>query len=159
MDRRTKIMNYTCKITEEQDMPFLKIRTRTPVEELPVVLGKYFGQIIAYMHETSIKMSGAPFVAYYNMDMSDLEIDVCVPVAVETKGNGNILADKLGRGNYVSTLHIGPYHQVEGAYKAITEYIQVNNIDITGVAYEFYLNDPQEVKEEELQTQVMFKIQ
>jgi len=151
-------MNYVCQITDEKDQHFLKIKKRTPAQEIPIVLGTCYGEILTYMHEVNLKMSGAPFVIYYNMDMNDLEIDICIPLAVESKGRGHIQSDKMDKGQYISTLHIGPYQTLNNAYRSVTEYIQTNNIAITGIAYEFYLNDPQEVAPEDLQTRIMFKL-
>ncbi len=44
------------------------------------------------------------------------------------------------------------------AYNALNEYIAQNKHESTGVVYEFYLNDPAETPEEELQTQIVFPL-
>jgi len=151
-------MNYAFQITNEEKKHLLKIKRRVAVQDIPTILGECYSKIVQYMHEVSASMSGAPFVAYYNMDMNDLEIDIVIPVATEIPGKGDIEADILPAGEYISTLHIGPYSTMEPAYHAITEYIQTEKLEITGVAYEFYLNDPSEVPESELQTRIMFRI-
>ena len=53
-------------------------------------------------------------------------------------------------------MDLGPYDQIEPAYNALTKFIQDEGYESTGIAYEIYLNDPVEVKPEQLQTQILF---
>ena len=47
---------------------------------------------------------------------------------------------------------------VSPAYEALSAWIEENGYEPTGVAYEFYLNDPGEVPPEELMTQISFPL-
>jgi effector-binding domain-containing protein len=49
----------------------------------------------------------------------------------------------------------GPYNQIEPAYNAIMDYAAANNYALTGVCYEFYLNDPADTPENELLTKIV----
>jgi effector-binding domain-containing protein len=61
-------------------------------------------------------------------------------------------------GKLAQCLYIGPYNKIEPAYNALTEWVKENGYEATGVAYEFYLNDPGEVAPEELLTQIVFPL-
>ncbi len=54
----------------------------------------------------------------------------------------------------VSAIHKGPYDQVVGIYGAIIEYVFKNGYQIAGPSMELYLNDPMEVAESEILTEV-----
>ncbi|MBN2897899.1 MAG: GyrI-like domain-containing protein [Clostridia bacterium] len=152
-------MNYECRVVVEPQKSVLYIHTTSSVQDLPMVLGRCYGEIMTYMHEKHISAHGAPYVAYYNMDMDNLDIDVGVPVDTLVESNqSNIKCGTIPSGNYVSTLHVGPYNKIESAYKALITYIEESGVRSTGAAYEYYLNDPQETPESELQTQVLFKL-
>lgn len=149
-------MKYVCQVTNESKQAVLSIRTTSSVENLPQILGACFSQIMGYMQQEGVEMSGAPFTAYYNMDMNNLDIEVGVPIGSEVKGEGTIKCNYIPSGKYISTLHIGSYSQIEPAYNALGKYMEEHNFVATGVAYEFYLNDPVEIPEERLETRIAF---
>lgn len=152
------IMSYVCQVTEEAKIEVLCIHTRSSVETLPMVLGQCYGELMTYMQVHGVGMKGAPYVAYYNMDMNDLDIEVGVAVSKPAEGNERIKSETLPEGRYISTLHVGPYKKIEPAYRALMSYMEEHNLKATGVAYEFYLNDPQDTLEENLETKVLFKL-
>ncbi len=102
--------------------------------------------------------AGAPFAAYYNMDMQDLDVELGFPVPKELPGKDEIKAGHLPGGKYAVVLHTGPYDQVGPAYEALAKWVAEKGYQATGVAYEVYLNDPGQTKPEDLQTQVMFPL-
>ena len=58
------------------------------------------------------------------------------------EGKGNILAETIPGGKFLSTIHEGPYDSVEPAFNAMSKYAKANGLEPTGVAYEYYLNNP-----------------
>jgi effector-binding domain-containing protein len=102
--------------------------------------------------------AGAPFVVYYNMDMQNLDVEIGFPVSRSLSEQGNIQAGQIFGGKFATCLFIGPYSEVGSAYDALTKFVADKGFDPTGVAYEFYLNDPQTVKPAELQTQIYFPL-
>ena len=125
---------------------------------MAAVIGPLYGRIMAYVGELGAAPTGAPFVAYYNMDMADLDIEVGFPVDRALPSRGDLAAGVLAAGDYGSCMHIGPYDQVGPAYNALTEFIQQQGRTPTGIAYEFYFNSPQETAPEQLQTLVVFPL-
>ena len=152
-------MLYQCELLNQSAQPTLAIRTRTAIQNLPQVVGQAYGAIIQYAGSLGVQPCGAPFVAYYNMNMQDLDIEIGFPFAQELAGQGNIQAGAIPGGKAVTCVHIGPYDQVGGAYEALQKWVGANSDIPTGVAYEFYLNDPQTTPPAELQTQVVFPLQ
>jgi effector-binding domain-containing protein len=152
-------MSYQCELLDRSTQPTLTIRTRSAVQNLPQVLGQAWGAIMQYAEPLGFQPCGAPFVAYHNMNMQDLDIEVGFPFAQKLAGHGNIHAGAIAGGKAVTCVHIGPYDQVGGAYEALQKWVGTHSYVPTGVAYEFYLNDPQTTPPAELQTQVVFPLQ
>jgi effector-binding domain-containing protein len=152
-------MSYQCELIDRSAQPTLAIRTRTAVQDLPQVVGQAYGAIMQYVGSLGVQPCGAPYVAYHNMDMDDLDMEIGFPFAQELTGRGNIQAGEIPGGKAVACMHIGPYDQLGGAYEALQKWIEANKYAPTGVAYEFYLNDPQTTSPAELQTQVVFPLQ
>jgi len=58
----------------------------------------------------------------------------------------------------ISVIYRGPYHGVEVAYNRIFSFEEENNLE-TILPRELYFNDPAEVPEEELMTEVQIQVQ
>ncbi len=151
-------MEYKIEIKEKTAQPALAVRFRSSVEELPAQLGRIYGSIIGYIQRNGSATPLIPYVAYYNMDMQDLDLEAGFTVTEDITGEGDIVASEIPAGKHVSCTHKGPYAASEAAYKVMTEWMQKNQCVPTGVAYEFYLNSPEEVPESELLTRIIFPL-
>ncbi|MCB0248765.1 MAG: GyrI-like domain-containing protein, partial [Anaerolineae bacterium] len=146
------------ELRERQSQPTLVIRTRSAVQDMPQVLGQAWGAIMHYAGQKGLQPSGPPFVAYHNMDMQDLDLEIGFPFAKKLDGAGEVLAGEIPGGKAAGCLHVGPYDQLRAAYKALGKWMEANGYTPAGVAYESYLNDPQTTPPEALQTDIFFPL-
>jgi effector-binding domain-containing protein len=58
----------------------------------------------------------------------------------------------------VSVVYRGPYPGVEAGYNLIFSYAKKNNLETLGPSRELYFNDPEEVPEEELMTEIQVPV-
>jgi len=151
-------MDYKCEIKELPAQPVLSIRARCAVQELPQLLGVSFGAIAQHLGGMGENPTGAPFVIYYNMDMQNLDVEIGFPVSRSFSEQGNIQPSQIFGGKFATSLFVGPYSDAAPAYDALTKFVVEKGYEATGVAYEFYLNDPQTVQPAELQTQIYFPL-
>jgi effector-binding domain-containing protein len=140
---REGIMHAQCEIVEYPDRPILSVRTHSAVQELPKVLGDVYGRIMQYLGQLKIQPTGHPFVIYYNMDMSDLDIEVGFEAPAGLIGKDDLKPGIIPAARVVSLIYTGPYEECGPAYEAMSQWLKENNLQGTGVAIEFYLNDPQ----------------
>lgn len=151
-------MPYTCEIIEQAEQTVASIRMRTPVQDLPKVLGQACGAIAQYLGEQGVKPAGPPFAAYYNMDMQDLDVEAGFPVAQSLEGKDNIQSGQLPACRAATCVHVGPYKDIEPAYNALIAWIKENNLETIGIVYEFYLNDPQTTPPDKLMTKIIMPL-
>ena len=151
-------MSIECALLDRPAQPVLSIRTRVAVQGLPAQMGQAFGAVAQYLGQLGQPPAGAPFAAYYNMDMQNLDVELGFPVAAPLPGKGNIQAGEIPGGKAAACLFTGPYDQLKTAYDALTAWVQARGYQTTGVAYEVYLNDPQTVPPAALQTQIVFPL-
>jgi effector-binding domain-containing protein len=135
-------MTFVCEITDQTGQPTLAIRTRSSVEDLPVVLGNAFGAIIDHITALGEKPAGAPYAAYFNMDMQDLDVEVGFPVEKPLTGTDIIQSGYLPQGKAATCLYTGPYAEMGVAYEALKNLIEESGYLPTGEAYEFYYDSP-----------------
>ncbi len=151
-------MNYNINLVEKGDQPMLEVRKTTSVGQLPQEIGKAYDEIIRYLGEIGELPSGSPFVAYYNMDMEHLDVEMGFPVSKQLKGKGDVNAGTIPAGRYVECLYRGPYQGSVPVYDAINKWISEKHIEATGTVYEYYYNSPEDVPEEELITKIVFAV-
>lgn len=151
-------MEYICEVQKIDAQAVATIRARSASWELQQFFGRAYGEIFEYLEQIGVQPVGSPFAAYHNSDMEDLDIEAGVPIAKVIKGKGQISSYEIPAGKQLTTIHVGPYSQIEPAYEALTAYAKKQKLIPTGIAYEFYLNNPMETEEEDLQTEVAFPL-
>ncbi len=151
-------MSYDCRIIEVREQPVLTIRTIAPVENLPAFFGEAYGSIMRYLEELGEQPVGMPFAAYYNLDMKALDVEAGFPVARTLPEKEKIRSGKIAAGKFGITLHIGSYDSVGPAYEALTDFVKQKGFEPTGVAYEYYLNDPSEDPSIKPETEIRFPL-
>lgn len=152
-------MTYPCEVNEMPAQVTLSVRARASVQNLPHIIGKAFDRIRQYMDEIGQSRAGDPFVAYYNMDMQDLDVEIGVPVTASVPGKDEIQPGEIPGGRYATTLYTGPFSGIGPAYDELAQWMKDNRHIPTGVAYEMYLNDPDTTPPEALQTLIAFPLQ
>ncbi len=103
-------MQIEPEIQTRPTQPYLGIRS--PVTEgVPAVVDVTFPALFAWLGERGIQPSGPPFIRVRETDAQGepLELDVGVPAGAGASGEGEVIADALPAGRYVTALHVGPY--------------------------------------------------
>lgn len=151
-------MESTYEVKDLAAQPVLSVRTTTQVEQLPMELGRIFGAIAQLLCEMNEQPGGMPFVAYYNMDMQALEVEVGFPVQQPLPGKGEIECREIPAGKYASTLYVGPYEEMAPAYDSMNQWLAEHGYEPTGITYEYYLNGPDTATPQEYQTRIVFPL-
>ncbi len=149
-------MPYDCQSYLQEALPVLGIRAHAPVEKLPETLGKCYASIGQYMAGRGEAPAGIPYVAYFNMDIQNLDMEVGFKVAKPMPGMGPIQAGALPNAMVATCVYTGPYPEMRMAYEELTHWVEEKSLQASGVVYEFYLNDPATTPPEALQTQIVF---
>jgi len=84
-------------LEEQKKQPVLSIRLRTAMENMPKVIGEGYGAIMMYINELGEQPVNAPYTAYYNLDMQDMDVEMGFPVARVLAGKGD-MAKRLRSG-------------------------------------------------------------
>ncbi|MEL7657381.1 MAG: hypothetical protein AAGU75_15920 [Bacillota bacterium] len=73
---------------EKAEQPTISIRTNTKVENLPMLIGESYGKMAAYLKELEEFLSDVPYVAYHNVDIQNLDVEIGFPVSKPLPGIG-----------------------------------------------------------------------
>ncbi len=151
-------MESLIEIIETTEQPVLSIKTVTSVDKLPIIIGESYHKIGGYLGELGQAPVDVPFVAYYNMDMENLQVELGFPVAEGLHGKDNIEKSSIPAGKKVTCIHKGPYSEMNKTYDMISKYLMENDLQPIGIVYEYYYNSPEDVPESELLTRIVFPL-
>ena len=130
------------KLLDFPEQPTLIMKATIPVEKMPEFFGKAFGGVMNYLAGLGLMPAGMPFGAYFNMDISAMEVEAGFPVPTKIEGKNEIISGAIPAGTFISTIFEGSYNDLKTAYDALAEYARQNGLEPTGIWYEYYLNDP-----------------
>lgn len=130
------------ELLKQNEQRTLVIRTRTKVQDLPRLIGESYGKLGAYLAELGETLSDLPFVAYHNMDMQDLDVEIGFPVANPLPEKGEIKQGIIPAGLRIFCVYRGPYGEVGPVYGEMQQWIEEKGYRPVGTAYEYYYNGP-----------------
>lgn len=147
-------MSHEFALETQPSLPVLYVRTRCPVQALGQVAGECWGQIGAYLAELGAAPTSGPYMAYYNADMNDLDVEMGFPVTGPLPDRGNLQFRALPECRVATCLHVGSYSQIGATYSALQAWMSEQGLNCSSQMYEWYLNDPDQVAPEELLTRI-----
>jgi effector-binding domain-containing protein len=144
------------EVTEKELAPQLALthRVRVTMPTIADGVGAGFGVLMKHAGKTGAQWAGPPFILYPEDCSDEFEVVVCMPVSPGATGGGDIELEEIPGGHVATTTHVGPYREIGGAYTALQKWMTDNGLRPVGMMREVYLNDPGEVPESELLTEV-----
>ncbi|MDH5185342.1 MAG: GyrI-like domain-containing protein [Gammaproteobacteria bacterium] len=82
-------------------------------------------------------------------------MQIGIPVAESVEGDGTVIAASIPAGQYLRTLHRGPYKTLGKTYERVQTYTQEQGLGLADYMLESYLNDPNKVSPDALETEVL----
>lgn len=161
MNRTDGIMPYTINVEQASSQLIAATRLHTSLADIADDIAAGFTQLVQALSSTGIAPAGPPFIIYHDVidEETDGDIEVCIPIATPLPDrNGNVYAREFEGGNVVTTVHQGRYEEIAPAYHTLTGWISEHNHEMAGPPREIYLNDPQTVPPDDLQTRLEFPI-
>ena len=159
---------YSMSVSEPtvKEVPQIRVLSKRETGNYETTIGKLVGELFGFIESkntprSNIKITGPCMFICHDEEYKekDADIEVAVPVS------GNISVDDLGvnlttlpAAKMVSVIHKGPYNEVGIAYTRLFEYLKENELELAGPSRALYINDPNEVQEEELMTEVQLPV-
>ena len=127
-----------------------------------------FPELFEYICGNGIEIAGMPMFLCHEAGKEEAiaadqagtaDLEVAVPVAGEPEGSGDIKRYTIPGGKMARTFHKGPYEACEPTYMELFGWIIEHNLKIVGPIRELYHNDPNEVKPEEILTEILAPVE
>jgi AraC family transcriptional regulator len=118
-------------------------------------IGEFFKQGLA--------PTGALLGIYFNdarlVKPEELKWDVGFPVNKDANVQPPLKKVEFKKTTAAVYLHIGPYENMDKAYEKIFKFVEDNGYKIVWPVFDKYLNNPMEVKPEELKTEMIIPVE
>lgn len=138
-------MPYEVKKTTRTETPFLFMRKQVKQEAIAEALGEMLPSVFQYATAQGIAFAGAPTARYLSFGPGLVTLEAGMPIAGLANGEGEIEVGALAAGDVATTVHKGPYDQLDQAHEAIQHWMNENHEKADGAPWEVYLTDPGEV--------------
>lgn len=161
MNRTEGIMPYTITTEEAAQRLVAATRIHTSLPNVGADIGAAFALLVQALTQAEIAPTGPPLLVQHDVidEETDGDIEICIPIgSAFPDQNDEVYSRELEGGTVATTVHHGRYDEIPPAYHTLTGWISKNGYEIAGPPREIYLNDPQLVPPNELQTRVEFPI-
>jgi len=124
------------------------------------VMSEGYQKLFDYVSQCGKQIAGAPYCKYTNPSENYMKFDIelGVPVSEPLPEKDEIYMSKTCEGRSITAMHKGAYKDIEVTYAPMMQYLADNNLESTGVYYDYYLNDPDVTPENDLMTKVVFML-
>lgn len=148
------------KLTQQPPRPFVGIRRKVHISELPTFFAEVFPKVMGWMGEQGIAPASAPMAVWCAMDMETGIADThagCF-VATEVTGEGEITAGATEGGDVLTLIHQGGYDTMGQSWRRVFEHAkELGRAPKAG--WEIYVDDPQTVAAEDLRTEIYLPVE
>lgn len=153
-------MEYEVRVKQVEPVEVVSIRSKMSMSNIGTAMGACYDELYRYLQEAGGECLGGCYAVYHGemFDPEDMDVECCFSVARPLPDKGRIFSRVLEGATVASTLHVGPYATLEGAYRALGEWVEKNGRTYAGPARDVYLDDPYNTPPEKLRTEVQFPI-
>jgi len=126
------------------EQPVLSIRTNIKSRDVVALFKESYQNISEYILLNDELMTDAPFIIYNNylcMDLENLDIEICFPVAISLPSFGRYTSRIIPKGKIIFSYFRGDIGEINPLYGSMTKWIADNGYEPEGPAYEYYFND------------------
>jgi effector-binding domain-containing protein len=159
---REDVMPYEVTVRELPAQPVAATRTTTDLRRIAAAIGAGVQLVLDELGRRGIAPVGPLQVVYHADQVLDEDtvapIEICLPVAAPFEGSGEVYGTELAGGPAAVTVHRGPYSEITPAYHTVSGWVQDHGHELAGGPREVYLNDPGQVDQADLLTEVRWPI-
>ncbi len=135
-------MEVPIDVIEVAEQQVLGIRRKTDLSRISSDIGAMYHELFAYLGRRGIQPMGPPYSEYFDVGVSEIDMECGVPVPPGSVGEGNIEARVVPGGLVLRAVHKGPYDRLVDTYTKIDAWMREHGYVYSGCAREVYHSDP-----------------
>jgi effector-binding domain-containing protein len=148
-------MAYNVEVRRIERQPAAVVRDKC--RDVGLFFAPAFGDIMAYLQKAGVPPTGAVYARYLSF-VPEMEVEAGITVTEPIAGEGRVLPGEIPACEAAVAHHVGRYDRLEDAHTAVREWIAAQGRTPGGPPIEIYLNDPQSVPPDKLETDVIWPL-
>jgi AraC family transcriptional regulator len=133
----------------------LVAHARATTETIKERMYDAYGAVMRHVAATGAEIIGPPFVLYPEPIEGEFAFAVGMPVAPGTAPGEEVGVEQLPAVEAATLVHKGSYDALEPSWRRLMDWVPAHGRRPGGAPREVYLNDPGEVEESELLTELV----
>ena len=134
------------------------IRMTRPVSQIGPAMGEAFPKIYHAVVSAGLQPAGMPLTRYFDMGPEEFTFECAIPVPTPFEASGEVAASSVGGGEAAFTIHVGPYDTIGETWGALTAWVAEQGRTLAGPGWESYLEEPGQVPDDELRTEIYLPV-
>lgn len=144
---------------QAQEILYVEGRSGQDPDEVAQALANAFGEVIRFMAEREVELTGQPMAITRNWDDDNYYFEAALPVShLPESIDGRVRTGLSPSGKAVRLVHVGPYDQLRESYDILNAWISAHRLEAGDVSWEHYISDPGETPSDELVTHIYFMV-
>jgi effector-binding domain-containing protein len=156
------------EIRELTPQPTAAVRMTQSMEELDLatLFDEHLPNIAHRLADMGIEPAGPPYGRYHEFGPERVDVEIGIPVSAPPPNlrpladaePGEMARSELPGGPAAVTVHRGSYDGLKGVYDALHDWIHAQGHEEGPAPWESYVDDPAEVDEADLKTEVCWPL-
>ena len=154
------------EIRELTPQPTAAARMRARTDALSEVFDTHLPNIAHRLADMGIEPAGPPYGRYHEFGPEEVDVEVGIPVSAPAPNlrqlseaeEGEMAASELPGGRVAITVHLGSYDGLTQTYERLHDWIHEQGFEEGPGPWESYVDDPGEVAEADLKTEVCWPL-
>lgn len=134
--------NFQIEMRELVECSTAVVRSILPLSEISGFLSQAFGAVAEAISTQQISPTGPPFAKYHPLEDGKFSVEAGFATSRTVRTTGQVMASILPGGPAAVMTYIGPYDEMEGAYRELDDWISNQGGSSTGDSWEVYFSDP-----------------
>lgn len=118
------------------------VQAELPMDELPTLFHRAFGEVMAVVGAQGVAVAGAPFGFYPRPPGETVAVAAGFPVSGPVAPTGDVVPMELPAGRAVTGVHVGYFDRLPTTYDELREWARSHAVELGDAMWEAYLTDP-----------------
>lgn len=154
------------EIRELTPTPAAAVRLQARTSDLAGLFDEHLPNIAHRLADMGVQPAGPPYARYHEYGPENVDVEIGIPVASPLPNvpsladaiPGEMASSELPGGQVAITVHRGSYEGLGATYEQLHDWIHGKGHDESPAPWESYVDDPSEVEQADLRTEICWPL-